>query len=56
MFYEVRVYNPKGKLKKVVTREQLSKRHWNAFDKGKSIRKTLNALMQKVDPCIELAG
>jgi len=56
MFYEVRVYNTKGKVKKVLSRDQLSKRHWEAFEKGKNIKKALKSLMRKMDPCIELGG
>ncbi|GJL79548.1 MAG: hypothetical protein NPINA01_25370 [Nitrospinaceae bacterium] len=31
MFYEVKILNPKGKVKKVVSPSQLSKRYWNDF-------------------------
>jgi hypothetical protein len=33
MFYEVRILNSKGDLKKVVSTQELSKAHWNAFNK-----------------------
>ena len=33
MFYEVRILTPKGDLKKVVSAQELSKAHWNAFNK-----------------------
>jgi hypothetical protein len=31
MFYQVKVLDGEGKLKKVVTSNELSKRYWNAF-------------------------
>lgn len=31
MFYDVRVLNGKGKLKKVVSGKELSKKHWEDF-------------------------
>ena len=45
MFYEVKVYTPKGNLKKVVSREQLSKRHWQTFERGQNIRNKLKSLL-----------
>ncbi len=33
MFYEVRIFNPKGNLKKVVSPRELSKAYWNSFNK-----------------------
>ena len=41
MFYDVRVYTPKKNLKKVIPSEQLSKIHWEVFEKNKIIRKKL---------------
>ena len=41
MFYEVRIYTPNRNLKEIVSSEQLSKRHWQAFEKNQIIRKTL---------------
>ena len=35
MFYEVRIYNTKGRLKKVISRQELSKAHWQAFNRTK---------------------
>jgi hypothetical protein len=32
MFYEVRILTPKGDLKKVVSTQELSKAHWQAFN------------------------
>lgn len=49
MFYQVRIYTPKGNLKKVVSREQLSKRHWDAFDKGQAIRNKLKSLIPRLE-------
>jgi len=48
MFYEVRIYTPKGNLKKVISREQLSNRHWDAFEKGQMIRNKLKSLLTGV--------
>jgi hypothetical protein len=31
MFYQVKVLDQEGKLKKVITSNELSKRYWNAF-------------------------
>ena len=31
MFYETKIFNRKGKLKKILTTEQLSERHWKIF-------------------------
>ena len=31
MFYEVKVINPQGKIKKVVSSKELAKRHWKDF-------------------------
>ena len=41
MFYEVRVLDPKGKLKKVVSSQELSKRYWNAFHESANSKETL---------------
>ena len=35
MFYEVRILSPKGDLKKVVSTQELSKSHWESFNKIK---------------------
>ena len=32
MIYEVRVLDPKGKVKKTISDQELSKRHWKYFD------------------------
>lgn len=31
MFYEVRILDPKGKIKKVFSSKELSQRYWNGF-------------------------
>jgi len=36
MFYEVRVYQPDGKLKKKITSSQLHQKHWNEFERTES--------------------
>lgn len=33
MFYEVRILSPRGDLKKVVSSLELSKTHWDSFNK-----------------------
>ena len=33
MFYEVRIFNPQGNLKKIVSPRDLSKTYWNSFNK-----------------------
>jgi len=48
MFYEVRIYRPKGNIKKVISREQLSKRHWHAFERGQIIRNRLKSLLPQL--------
>lgn len=35
MFYQVRILDRYGKVKKVVSREELQKAHWNRFDENK---------------------
>ena len=49
MFYEVRIYTPKGNIKKVISAEQLSKRHWDAFEKGQMIRNKLKSLIPRLE-------
>lgn len=36
MLYEVRVMQPNGKIKQVISPRQLSKRYWNNFHKANS--------------------
>lgn len=50
MFYDVRVYTPKKNLKKVIPSEQLSKIHWEVFEKNKIIRKKLKSLLPRIKP------
>ncbi len=33
MFHEVRIYTPRGDLKKVISTQELSEAHWNTFNK-----------------------
>jgi len=35
MFYQVRILDRYGKVKKVVSRDELRKAHWNRFDENK---------------------
>ena len=32
MFHEVRVFNPEGKLKKLISCQELKKKHWKKFE------------------------
>jgi hypothetical protein len=48
MFYQVKIYTPKGNLKKVVSSQQLSQRHWDAFEKRQVLRKNLEAMLSGV--------
>jgi hypothetical protein len=36
MFYEVRILDTKNNLKKIVSTKELSRRHWNDFEKSKA--------------------
>ena len=47
MLYEVRVYTPKGNLKKVVSKEQLSKKHWEDFKKSNNINSKVKTLLAR---------
>ena len=43
MFYEVRVLNAQKKLKKIISRRELSRKYWNEFEekqKGFASKKT----------------
>jgi hypothetical protein len=31
MFYDVKIINPQGKIKKIISRQELGKRHWKDF-------------------------
>jgi hypothetical protein len=47
MFYKVQILNAKGKLKKLLTSEMLSKRHWELFPdniKRQKKKKTKNKI------------
>ena len=48
MFYKVQVLDAKGKLKKLLTSEMLSKRHWGLFpDNIKKAEKEKNPKQKK---------
>jgi hypothetical protein len=50
MFYEVRVFNAQKNLKKIISREELSRKYWKEFeDNQKSFvsRKTPKVLLSK---------
>ena len=34
MFYEVRVLNPQKKMKKIISRIELSRKYWNEFEEN----------------------
>ena len=38
MFHEVRIFTPKGNLKKVVSTQELSRAHWNAFNEMQPLK------------------
>jgi hypothetical protein len=48
MFYKVQILDAKGKLKKILTSEMLSKRHWELFpDNIKKAEKEKNKKQNK---------
>ena len=48
MFYKVQVLDAKGKLKKLLTSDMLSKRHWDLFpDNIKKFEKEKNLKQKK---------
>jgi hypothetical protein len=42
MFYDVKVLNPQGKIKKIISRQELAKRYWEGFYNTEA-NKTLNS-------------
>ena len=51
MFYKVQVLDAKGKLKKLLTSDMLSKRHWDLFpDNIKKSEKEKNLKKNKFNP------
>lgn len=42
MFYEVRIFDAKNKLKKIIPIKELSRRHWDDFEKSKTDLPLLN--------------
>ena len=54
MFYQVRILDRYGKVKKVVSRDELRKAHWNRFDENKKSyvmpkKKSIEAI-DKIEP------
>jgi hypothetical protein len=49
MFYDVKILNSQGELKKIVSAEELSNRYWNSFYHGEAT-KTLNSNSNKQVP------
>ncbi len=41
MFYEVKIFNAQGKIKRIISAEELSRTHWNMFQTAEE-NKTLN--------------
>ena len=66
MFNQVRVFNQKGKLLKIITSEALSKRHWRIFEEemkpsfsksnGFTPSKKLNKLKNKIATYLDRYG
>ena len=42
MFYDVKILNPQGKIKKIISGQELGKRYWKAFSIAEA-NKTLNS-------------
>jgi len=49
MFYDVKILNPQGEVKKIVSSQELSRRYWNAFQTSEA-NKTLNTSSRKQVP------
>ncbi len=49
MFYDVKILNSQGKIKKVISAQELSKSYWNTFHVEES-NKTLNTSSRKQVP------
>ena len=61
MFYKVQVLDAKGKLKKLLTSDMLSKRHWDLFpdnikkaekEKKSKTNKKINLMRLKQENCL----
>ncbi len=48
MFYEVRVYNPDGSVKKVVSTQELKQTHWDNFRKAEESMSLQNSERPRV--------
>ncbi len=49
MFYDVKILNPQGKIKKIILGQELSARHWKSFYNTEA-NKTLNSSGNKQVP------
>ncbi len=49
MFYDVKVLNPQGKIKKIISGQELAKRYWNVFYSAEANR-SLNSTGTKQVP------
>ncbi len=49
MFYDVKTFNAQGEIKRIVSAEELSRSHWNAFQTAEA-NKTLNSSTHKQVP------
>lgn len=49
MFYDVKILDPQGEVKKIIPAQELSKKHWHAFQHEEA-NKTLNSGSRKQVP------
>ncbi len=49
MFYDVKIMNPQGKVKRIVSSQEVSKSYWNSFQYEEA-NKTLNTSSRKQVP------
>lgn len=49
MFYDVKIMNPKGEVKRIVSSQEISKSYWNSFQYEEA-NKTLNTSTRKQVP------
>ena len=55
MFHEVRVYSPKGNLKKVISAQELSKSYWVKFNQTQSSKLESLILLREYKKQINIA-
>ena len=49
MFYDVKIMNPRGEVKRIISSQEISKSYWNSFQYGE-VNKTLNTSTRKQVP------